>query len=84
MEIKLKDFLSNLYQLYYSIDADWIKNPYEIGTENFFENTSIKYTFNNFFRGCFCYHWHNKWNKTIENNSIIELLNKIIDKELHI
>ena len=43
MEIKLKDFLSNLYQLYYSIDADWIKNPYEIGTENFFENTSIKF-----------------------------------------
>uniref|UniRef100_A0A6C0DZY9 Alpha 1,4-glycosyltransferase domain-containing protein n=1 Tax=viral metagenome TaxID=1070528 RepID=A0A6C0DZY9_9ZZZZ len=63
-------------------DADWIKNPYEIGTEKFFENTNTKYTFDNFFSGCFCYHWHNKWEKTIENNSIIEQLNKIIDREL--
>ena len=52
-------------------DADWIPNEYDIGVKKFFENTDKQYDFDNFFKGCFCYHWHNKWDKKIENNSII-------------
>lgn len=59
-------------------DADWIKNPYNIGTEKFFEKTDKQYDFNNFFKGSFCYHWHNKWNKQIDDNSICTQLIKII------
>uniref|UniRef100_A0A6C0EBN4 Alpha 1,4-glycosyltransferase domain-containing protein n=1 Tax=viral metagenome TaxID=1070528 RepID=A0A6C0EBN4_9ZZZZ len=63
-------------------DADWIQNPYNIGTETFFDNTDTIYDFNNFFTGSFCYHWHNKWNNTINDNSIIMQLVKIIQKKL--
>ena len=54
-------------------DGDWIQNEYNIGTDNFFNNTEKEYTFDNFFNGAFCFHWHNKWNKLIEDNSIIKL-----------
>lgn len=55
-------------------NGDWISNPYNIGTEKFFEYTDKKYDFTNFFTGAFCYHWHNKWDKHIEQNSIISQL----------
>jgi hypothetical protein len=60
-------------------DGDWIQNPYNIGTERFFEHTEKKYDFSNFFKGSFCYHWHNKWDKKIQENSIICQLNAIMD-----
>jgi hypothetical protein len=63
-------------------NGNWINNPYNIGTEKFFENTDLQYDFNNFFKGSFCYHWHNNWNKKIENNSIIIQLVKIIQNKL--
>ena len=71
-------------------DADWIDNPYNIDKNtdvqynfnNFFKNTDKQYNFDNFFRGSFCYHWHNKWNNTIEDNSIIMQLVKIIQNNL--
>jgi len=66
-------------------NGDWIRNPYNIGTigtSNFFKNTKKEYTFDNFFNGAFCYHWHNKWDKPIEDNSIIKQLVKIIKKRL--
>lgn len=63
-------------------DGDWIKNPYNMGTANFFKNTEKEYTFDNFFNGAFCYHWHNKYNKPIEDNSIIKQLVQIIKKRL--
>jgi len=63
-------------------DADWITNPYNIGTTNFFENTDKQYNFDNFFNGSFCYHWHNKWNNKIHDNSIIIQLIKIIQNNL--
>jgi mannosyltransferase OCH1-like enzyme len=65
-------------------NADWIKNPFNIGTEKFFEETNINYDFDNFFKGSFCYHWHNKWNHKIEDNSIIKQLVKIIKRNLSI
>jgi hypothetical protein len=63
-------------------DADWIQNPYNIGFSKFFKNTDKQYNFDNFFKGSFCYHWHNKWNDKIHNNSIILQLVKIIQNNL--
>ncbi len=63
-------------------NADWIDNPYNIGTVKFFENTDTLYNFDNFFKGSFCYHWHNKWNKPIELNSPFNQLITIINKNL--
>ena len=63
-------------------NGDWIKNPYNITTFDFFNNTEKEYTFDNFFYGAFCYHWHNKWNRPIEDNSIIKQLVQIIKKRL--
>jgi hypothetical protein len=64
-------------------DADWLSDKYNfIGLEKFFENTDKQYDFDNFFKGCFCYHWHNKWNKKIDDNSIIIQLIKIIQANL--
>lgn len=63
-------------------NADWINNPYNIGFDNFFKNTDKQYNFDNFYSGSFCYHWHNKWNKNIDDNSIIMQLVKIIQNNL--
>ena len=63
-------------------DADWIVNPDNISSGNFFNNTNINYDFNNFFKGSFCYHWHNKWNRKIDDHSIISQLIKIIQNNL--
>jgi hypothetical protein len=61
-------------------NGDWIDNPYNLGWVAFFENTTKIYTFDNFFEGSFCYHWHNKWNKQIEPNSPFNQLINIIKK----
>lgn len=65
-------------------NPDWIPNPYHNGGVGsiFFKNTEKEYTFDNFFYGAFCYHMHNKWNKPIEDNSIIKQLVKIIINRL--
>jgi hypothetical protein len=63
-------------------NADWIKNPFNIGTDKFFKATNINYDFNNFLKGSFCYHLHNKWNDKIEDNSFIIQLVKIIKLNL--
>jgi len=63
-------------------DVDWIENPYNIGHLNFFKDTTEIYDFNNFYKGCFCYHWHNKWDMNTDNNSIIIQLLKIIASRL--
>ena len=63
-------------------NGDWIQNPYNIGTINFFKNSEKTYDFDNFFNGAFCYHWHNKWDMQIEENSIILQLVSIIQKNL--
>jgi hypothetical protein len=65
-------------------DAIWITNPYNIGHHNFFKNTDKQYNFDNFFKGSFCYHWHNRWDHNIEDNSIIMQLVKIIHNNMDI
>lgn len=63
-------------------DPDWIINPYNIGCQKFFESTDKEYNFDTFFKGSFCYHWHNKWNNAIHTNCIIMQLVRIIHNNL--
>jgi len=63
-------------------DPSWIDNPYNLRFETFFENTEKIYTFDNFFKGAFCYHWHNKWNAPLYDNCILKQLSNIIDKNM--
>ena len=63
-------------------DPSWITNPYNINFDDFFINKNKEYNFDNFFKGSFCYHWHNQWNKQIEDNSIIMQLLEIIKKNI--
>jgi hypothetical protein len=59
-------------------DPSWITNPYNLTYFDFFRNSDKQYTFDNFFNGSFCYHWHNQWNDPIEENSIIYQLDKLL------
>jgi hypothetical protein len=63
-------------------DAGWLYNPFNINCSTFFDDTSSQYTFDNFFKGSFCFHWHNKWDKPIHENSTISQLIKIIQTDL--
>jgi hypothetical protein len=63
-------------------DASWIKNPLNLEFNMFFKNTNISYNFDTFFKGAFCYHWHNMWNVPIEKNSIMQQLMDIINMEM--
>jgi hypothetical protein len=55
-------------------DAGWISNPYEMTFNDFFDKTARAVSLKRFFSGAFCYHWHNKWNNTIEPSSIARQL----------
>lgn len=60
-------------------DAEWLPSPFSIGGfDNFFKNSEKQYNFDNFYKDSFCYHWHNRWNVEIEENSIIKQLVNII------
>lgn len=59
-------------------DASWISNPLNLSFNDFFTNTTIDYTFDNFFKGAFVYHWHNRWNNIIEDQSPMKRLINII------
>lgn len=63
-------------------DPGWISNPHNLGFDTFFQNTDKQYTLDNFFNGIFCYHWHNRWNDQIHDNSAIMQLVKIIQNNL--
>jgi hypothetical protein len=61
-------------------DSLWTEKT--ININSFFNYTNNSYNFNNFFKGAFCYHWHNQWNKKIENNSILEQLILLINEKI--
>lgn len=65
-------------------DGDWIQNSFNIGYNNIFKYTDKEYNFDNFFKDAFCYHWHNKWNDVVDDNSIIKQLINIILKNINI
>jgi Glycosyltransferase sugar-binding region containing DXD motif len=59
-------------------DPGWIANPFNNSFDTIFDNVDKVYDFDNFFKGSFCYHWHNKWNQKIGETSIVAQLVKII------
>lgn len=52
-------------------DADWIDNPFHMEWDDFFKGTTSSYSLDSFHSGAFTYHWHNRWNAPIEENSPI-------------
>jgi len=54
------------------------------GFENFFEkiDKDKNITIDNFFKRCFAYHWHNKWNMPELKDSMAGKLNIDIDKKI--
>lgn len=62
-------------------DGSWIPNPYNV-RHLFFKNTPKKFNFENVYKGSFCFHWHNLWDKPIEENSVIKQLVQIIKNKL--
>jgi len=65
-------------------DGSWISNPQNISCNDFFNNTQSIYNFDNFFKGSFCYHWHNRWNLPIDPNSPFKQLINIIESYIRI
>jgi hypothetical protein len=63
-------------------DAGWIPNPYNNDCNNFFESTDKHYDFENFFKGSFCFHWHNRWNNKIQDDSIFRQLVSTIQRNI--
>jgi hypothetical protein len=63
-------------------DGAWMKNPYNIENVDFFKHSKKEYNFDNFFKGAFCFHWHNNWDREIESNSIFMQLILIIKKRI--
>ena len=55
-------------------DPGWIPNPEGITFSTFMTDTDKIIDLNTFFKGCFCFHWHNKWNHRIEPRSILRQL----------
>lgn len=46
----------------------------------FFKKTNREITLDNFFKGCFAYHWHNRWDEPEYKESFAGRLNTHIDK----
>ena len=58
-------------------DGSWLGNI-DFGCDEFFQTSNKTYTFENFFNGGFCYHWHNRWNHYIKDNSPITQLARLL------
>jgi hypothetical protein len=62
-------------------DAGWIENPENVVFADFFKSTDRLVDFT-FMKGSFCFHWHNQWNKLIEDSSIMIQLVKHIKRSI--
>jgi hypothetical protein len=51
-------------------DPSWISNTENYYVFDFFVNTEKYNELGSFFKGSFCYHWHNQWNRKIDDNSV--------------
>jgi len=47
---------------------------------DFFKKTNNEVTINTFFKGCFAYHWHNRWNNPEYKDSFAGKLNADMDR----
>lgn len=68
-----------------TFDPGWINTEFskkEKWTEIFFNKTVHKnISIESFYKDCFSYHWHNRWNLTIHNDSLIKNFdNEIIER----
>jgi len=63
-------------------DAGWAPNIYNLGYGTFFKYINNEYNLKDFFPGAFCFHWHNKWNNTVEIGSQFDILEKELKKLL--
>lgn len=64
----------------YWFDPGWLCTDSScISIQNFFKTTNNNINLHNFYPGCFSYHWHNKWNDPVEDNSPFSQLNKHLD-----
>ena len=62
-------------------DAAWITG-YICNWNSFFTDTDKKYDFTNFYNGAFCFHWHNRWTRPIQEKSIFNQLVNLIKADL--
>jgi hypothetical protein len=56
-------------------DGSWVANPYKLSFKDIFKTTKETYTIDNFFKGSFCYNWHENWDTPIEEHSILTFFN---------
>ena len=67
-------------------DIIWINKDTELSffpineSYKFFEETNKEITMDNFFKGCFSYHWHNYWNNPELKKSFAGRLNEDLDR----
>jgi len=53
-------------------------NPCLSSFDQFFYKNKRGFTLESFFSGAFCYHWHNRWNYPVNENSVIsDLYNEV-------
>jgi len=67
-----------------TFDPGWINSDFskrDQWSNIFFDESRYKgINLESFYKGCFAYHWHNRWNRKIHDNSIIRKLdNEIIE-----
>jgi len=60
----------------------WIPNDYSIDNSQIFECAKKEYDFETFFKGGFCYHWHNQWDNAVHEKSALKQLFNIISDDL--
>jgi len=58
-------------------DGSWL-GDIQFGCDAFFQSSDKMHTFENFFNGGFCYHWHNRWDHDIHENSPIKQLTSLL------
>jgi hypothetical protein len=61
--------ISVLHHKYFDAAWDYKNDPKGLMFDMFFKNTNDTINFNNFYSKSFCYHWHNRFNVNIEENS---------------
>jgi hypothetical protein len=54
-------------------DGGWIENPHGLVIGNMFGPSESKYTLDTFFKGAFCFHWHNQWTVPIDESSLAKM-----------
>ena len=68
------------------LPIEWFDPSYGQATgyaNGFFTDTNKEWSFDNFYHGTFCHHWHNSWRAEIKETSICAQLIKIIKDDMN-